>query len=188
MIGWERTVLSQYDNSPTLRQLVESRNTYFDPTFDIDQFYTLVWNVDTAVGWGLDVWGRIVGVSRLLLVANDLVFGFEEASTASAQPFNQGIFYDGGPAQGNYRLTDTAYRRVILAKAAANICDGSIPAINNVLLLLFPDRGNCYVTDGQDMTMTYTFEFDLTAVEQAIVLQSGVLPKPAGVSVTMVVP
>ena len=35
------------------------------------------------------------------------------------------------------------------------------------------------------MTMIYKFEFVLTPVELAIVLQSGVLPKPTGVSATV---
>ena len=37
------------------------------------------------------------------------------------------------------------------------------------------------------MTMTYTFEFALTPVEQAIVEQSGVLPRPTGVSSSVVI-
>ena len=85
-------------------------------------------------------------------------------------------------------MTDDVYRQVILAKALANICDGSIPAINQVLMTMFPGEGNAYATDGGDMTMTYTFEFELTAVQYAIVAQSGVLPKPIGVSVTIVQP
>lgn len=36
------------------------------------------------------------------------------------------------------------------------------------------------------MTMTYTFTFALTPVELAIVLNSGVLPKPTGVAASVV--
>lgn len=183
----EQTIISQYANSPTLVQLIKNMSTYVDPTANFDAFYDLVWNVLTAQGWGLDVWGRIVNVSRTLTVANDLVFGFEEATTGSASPFNQGTFYTGGSDTNNYALTDAAYRMLILSKAMANICNGSIPAINQILLNLFPGRGNCYVTDGLDMTMTYTFDFALTAVEEAIVAQSVALPRPAGVSFTMVI-
>lgn len=188
MIDVQATIISQYAASPTLVQLVLSMNQYLDPGANIDAFYDLVWNVDTAEGWGLDVWGRIVGVGRILQVANQNVFGFEEATTASASPWNQGIFYSGGDVTNGYRLTDAAFRMLILAKAAANISDGSIPSINAILLALFPGPGNIYVTDGLDMTMTYTSDFDLSAVEQAIINQSGVLPKPCGVSASMVVP
>lgn len=181
------TYLSQYANSPTMVSLLEAMNAYLDPAANIDAFYNLVWNVDTAQGYGLDVWGRIVGVQRVLDVQASEVFGFEEADPG-ASTFNEGVFYSGGPTSGNLALSDTAFRQLILAKAAANICDGSIPAINRVLMLLFPGRGDCYVTDGNDMTMTYTFTFILTAVERAIVLLSGALPRPAGVSATVVEP
>ena len=63
------------------------------------------------------------------------------------------------------------------------ISDGSIPAINQILLNLFPDRGNAWVTDGQDMTMTYTFGFQPTPVELAIIETSNVLPRTTGVAV-----
>ncbi len=71
---------------------------------------------------------------------------------------------------------------LLLAKAALNITDASIPAINAILLNLF---GNGYVIDGQDMTMVYHFTRALTPVEISIVYNSGVLPKPCGVSFTV---
>lgn len=173
-----KTVISQYANSSTLTRLIANMDDYIDPTQNLDAFFDLVWNVDTAQGWGLDVWGRIVDVSRTLSVPGDLnFFGFEGAG----QPFNQAPFYPGGQISTNFDLTDTAYRTLIFAKALANISDGSIPSINQILLNLFPGRGNCYVIDGLDMTMTYRFEFALSPVELAIVAQSGALPKSTGV-------
>lgn len=186
MENWRETIISQYATSPTLVQLIENYNGYISPDADLDAFYALVWNIDTAVGWGLDVWGRIVGVGRVVSVpgATGDWLGFEEAT--DAQPFNQAPFYTGGPDTDNYLLTDSAYRVLILAKALANISDGSIASINQILLALFPGRGNAYCTDGLNMTMTYTFSFALTPVELAIVSQTGVLPRPAGVSATVV--
>lgn len=180
-----KTIISQYANSAILTQLIANFNAYLDQTQNFDQFFDLVWNVDTAVGYGLDVWGRIVGVKRTLQVSVVDYFGFEQGSP-SAQPFGQAPFYSGGILTNNFDLTDAAFRKLIFAKALANISDGSIPAINQILLNLFPNRGNCYVTDGEDMTMTYTFEFALTPVEAAIVASSGVLPKPVGVSASVV--
>lgn len=187
--NWRATVISQYQVSPIILRLVEVLNDYLDPAADFDAFFRLVWNVETAVGWGLDNWGRIVGVGRVLHVSTGTEsFGWEEGGTTDYTGFGQAPFFGGGAVTSNFSLSDLNYRRLILAKAAANITDGSIPAINQILLGLFPGRGNCYATDGLDMTMTYTFEFALTPVEQAIVGQSGVLPKPVGVSVTVVTP
>jgi hypothetical protein len=111
--------------------------------------------------------------------------GFEEAG-ASWVAFNQGVFYSGAAVTTNVNLSDADFRTLILAKAASNICDGSIPAINAILLALFPNRGACYVTDLGNMQMTYTFNFALTPIELAIVETSGVLPTPAGVAATVV--
>lgn len=193
MIDFEATIESQYANSPTIVQLITNMNNYIDPTNNINAFYNLVWNIDTAVGHGLDIWGRIVGVSRILKVAAADYFGFEGPAGASGVPWNQGIFYSGyAPLTENYALQDEPYRVLILAKALFNICDGTIPAINQILINLFgangplPVPGNSYVTDGEDMTMTYTFGGVLNPVQTAIVYNSGVLPKPAGVLATVV--
>lgn len=179
------TIISQYANSPILTQLISNFFDYIDQTTNLGNFFDLIWNVDTAQGYGLDVWGRIVGVTRTIAVPAGDFFGFEESSP-TGKPFNTAPFYAGPISTNNYLLSDTAFRTLIFAKALANISDGSIPSINQILLNLFPGRGNCYATDGEDMTMTYTFEFVLSSVEQAILQQSGVLPKPVGVSSTIV--
>lgn len=211
---WE-TVQSQYANSPVITQLLTQFASWIDQTRNFDDFFDLIFNVDTAIGYGLDVWGRIVGVNRILKVSNPgEYFGFEESGEASG--FNQAPFYSGSPLTSNYILTDQAYRLLILVKAMANISQCSIPVLNQMLLSLFPNRGNCYVTEGQEevpwfgfeestdgvgfnqapfysgqsinrMVMTYTFDFYLSPVELAIVQSSGVLPKPTGVKAHVVV-
>lgn len=188
MQDFAKTVISQYSVSPTIRRLIENFNEWIDPSTDIDSFYNLIWNVDTAVGYGLDCWGRIVGVGRVLQVTTTgKYFGFDEATNVSADPFNTSPFYSGQQISGNFILADDGFRVLVFAKALANICDGSIPAINQILMTLFPGRGNCYIADGLNMTMTYTFLFPLTPVEAAIVSQSGILPRSTGVASTFTV-
>lgn len=181
---WD-TILSQYANSPILTKLIANFSKYLDVSANMDRFYNLIWNVDTAQGYGLDVWGRIVGVTRVVQLPLGDNFGFEEAD---ASGFNQQAFYEGDPLTNNYSLSDNDFRTLIFAKALSNISDGSIPSINQLLINLFPTLGNSYVTDGEDMTMTYTFSEDLTDLQFAIVTQTGVLPKPTGVLVTIVQP
>lgn len=190
---WFQTVISQYANSPILLQLLANFADYIDPTANFDAFFGLVFNVDTAQGYGLDVWGRIVGVSRVLqLPSGGTFFDFSTSAPATPVPntdrhsFNEAIFFGGGGLTSNFALTDAAYRKLILAKALANISDGSLPSINQILINLFGTYGNCYVTDGQDMTMTFSFAPTLSSVDFAIVSQSGVLPRPAGVTATVV--
>lgn len=180
------TIASQYANSPTIDQLIWNNLAYLECAGEIDGWYDNIWNILTAQSYGLDVWGRIVGVIRVLEVANTSFFGYEEALPGS-QPYGQAPFYTGQQINSNFALSDDSFRTLILAKAMANICDGSVASINQILLNLFPGRGNCYVTDGHNMTMTYTFEFPISPVELAIVQQSGVLPTPCGVAAAVVV-
>lgn len=182
------TVISQYANSESLTAMLESFNDAMDTTLDFDNFYDFVFNIQTAMGQGLDVLGRIVGVTRVVQIPGTPVgnFGFQEAS--SWLGFGQGVFFSGGSVTTNFVLTDADFRTLILAKAATNICDGSIPAINAILLGLFPGRGDVHVTDGLNMTMTYTFTFSLTPPEIAILSQTGVLPNPCGVVINIIHP
>lgn len=177
------TVISQYANSPTILSLIESLNECIDPTTDIDNFFDTVFNVLTAVGFGLDIWGRIVGVGRVFPVDDSVYLGFEGSDDVG---WNQGIWWGVLGTTGNFSLSDDAYRRLILAKAMSNITDGSIPGINHILQALFAGRGNAYVQDHANMTMTYKFEFVLSPVDRTIVINSGVLPKPTGVTVNVV--
>jgi Protein of unknown function (DUF2612) len=181
------TIVSQYATAPTIISLVHSMNDWKDPRPNLDAFYDLIWNVDTAIGHGLDVWGRIVGVGRVLQAASGVYLGFAEAADPTSEtPFNQAPFYSGQPTTGNYALTDDGFRTLIFAKALSNITDGSIRQVNQILMTLFPGRGNCYVIDNQNMSMVYHFNFVLAPFEAAIVLASGVMPKPAGIILTVV--
>ncbi len=205
---WE-TVQSQYANSPIITTLLTNFAAFIDQTQNFTNFFDLIMNVDTAIRYGLDVWGRIVGVNRIIKVTTPLpYFGFQESNEAVG--FDQAPFYSGQILTTSFVLTDEAYRKLILTKAFANISQCSIPMLNKMLLTLFPNRGNCYVTEGSTfgpwfgfkeatdavgfdqapfyagqkvprMVMTYTFEFQLSPLELAIIENSGVMPKPTGV-------
>lgn len=192
MQNWDETLLSQYCDSPTIRGMLESFNDAIDPSYDIAQFYNNIWNVATAVGNGLDIWGQIVGVSRYLQIPTGNFLGFEEAYTAptaatGAQPFEQAPFYNGVVSTDTYAMTDTQYRQVIMVKAAANISNLSIPSINSLLRLEFginngvDPYGPAYVIDNLDMSFTYYLDFVPSPAQIAIVTSSGVFPRPAGV-------
>ena len=180
----QSTVIRQYGNSPALTQLVQNMNDYFDPSANLGNFFTQIWNIDTAQGYGLIIWGRIVNVGNTIQVTNPDYFGF---SQAGLDGFSQGPFYSGEATTATFVLSDDAYRQVILAKALFNICDGSIPAINQILLNLFAGRGNCYVQETGPLMMAYVFTFALTPVEYAIVTQLGILPRPSGVATSVMV-
>lgn len=207
------TYLSQFANSPILTALIESLNDAIDPTRKIDDFYDSLWNIDTARGYGLDVWGRIVGVTRSLDVpATGVFFGFSVTGlSTAAQPtkrnFNHGVFNTRVSVQSTYLLSDDAYRTLILFKAFVNVTACDIPSLNRIARVLLggvstfyyvdpgyvdegyveaKDTSRAYVVDNLDMTMTYVFDFPLTPVQAAIVAKPGLLPHPTGVAVSVV--
>lgn len=189
MIDVEQTIISQYANSPTLVQLITNMNEYIDPRANLDAFYNFVFNVDTAQSFGLDIWGNIVGVGRLLQIPGaDPIVGFDNADVPKDwYPMSEGRFAIEGEVTTAFELSDDAYRVLILTKALANIITTTAPAMNRLLRNLFPGRGRAYVRDLGNMAMQFVFNFRLSTVEYAILTQSGALPHPAGVFYSVVV-
>ena len=163
MIDVEKTILSQYSNSSIINQLIQNINDNIDPRADIENFIELVWNVETAETYGLDVWGSIVGINRYVTIPPDL----------QPVPGSTDTFY----------IPDEDYRSFILLKAATNITNCSAKSINTLLTNKFGDRGRAYILDTGNMTMRYVFEFLLTYWEKALFQQGIVVPKTSGVRI-----
>ena len=177
--------------------MLESFNEAIDPTADLANFYNKIWNVHTAVGYGLDVWGTIVGVSRYLQIPSTPYLGFEEAftiptATTGPQPFNQDPFFNGVTATTSFALTDSQYRQLIMIKAAANISNLSVPAINALLRAEFgvnngvDPYGDAYIQDLENMSFNYYLNFHPSVAQIAIIQNSGVFPRPAGVQANLI--
>lgn len=178
--------MKQYADSPAINRIIDDRKSYFDTSWG-DEFYATVWNVDTAQGFGLDIWGRIVVIGRSLEITSGDYFGFNTSPSAQSwNPFNQQPFYSGQNRTSTHILQDQAYRTLILAKALSNISDTNPKSLNRVLRNLFPGRGNAYVLDTGSMSMQYVFDFYLEPWERSVVYAQGILPRPAGVSVTVI--
>jgi hypothetical protein len=181
MLNIKDTIISQYANSPRMMTIIERMNEWLDPRSDIDAFYNMVWNVDTAKGFGLDVWGRIVDIGRTFEIpAGGLEFGFETGLSDFA-PFDQAPFSTGDQVSNSFTLQDDAYRTLIMIKAMSNIIWATAPYINALLSKLFDGRGRCYYLTLGNMHARYVFEFELLPYERAILFQSNVLPHPSGV-------
>ena len=151
MNNWTETVASQYGNSPTILSLIESFNSAVDPSSDIDSFLTYIFDIATTQGFGLDIHGRIVGVSRTI------------------------------PTSPATVLLDEQFRSLILLKALSNISRADCYSINTLLLKWMDGRGRAYVNDLGSMGIRYMFEFKLEAFEITIITQSGIFLRPAGV-------
>lgn len=147
----EQTIISQYGNSATISALIRNMDEYLDPTADIDNFYSYIWDVSQAQGFGLDIWGRIVGIEREVLT---------------------------NPV---YYLDDETFRQLILLKALSNISASTAPSINQLLQNWMVGRGRCYVIDVGGMQMVYIFEFPLQPFELFVLENMSIFLRPAGV-------
>jgi hypothetical protein len=190
MSNYETTIIRQFDNSTILGELLAYSDQWLDLTQFTADFLANVWNISTAQGFGLDIWGRILGQSRYLLVSQtaDNDFGFYVSADPSGaqpwKPWTQAPFYNGASSGDVYvALQDTYYRKLLLIKAAANIAQCNVPAINALMRSMFGDRGRCYCgySLDQPMHIGYHYEFLPTNVERSII-ESGIFPVPAGMT------
>lgn len=178
MINLQDTLISQYANSPVICHLIKHFNDCIDPRITFKQFYRDIWHIETAKAYGLDIWGRIVGINReVMIAAQDEYIGFSQGCT----PFNQGIWSSGDNTERRYRLDDDTYRKIIMLKAMSNIIYATAPNINKLLTMMFSGRGRAYFIKSGTMSARYVFEFFLLPIERSIIRQTDLLPRPSGV-------
>ncbi|MDI2091461.1 DUF2612 domain-containing protein [Commensalibacter oyaizuii] len=94
------------------------------------------------------------------------------------------MFRDLQELEGEITFDDGNFRKLILAKAHANISNYTASDLNKILMLVFGDRAKgheLYVRDNQDMSMTIIFNWIPNTDEVALILNAGLLFKPAGV-------
>jgi len=186
MQNYLEAMISQYGDSPRLLTLIQSFHDGIGIDADFDAFYANIWNIQTAQGAGLDVLGRIVGVSRVIAIPSTTIyFGFNDG-VGDYAPFGQAPFYPGNGTTQNFALSDTAFRTLILVKAAANIAATNSQTLNQLLTSLLAGRGRCYVNDLGNMQMRFTFEFYLQPYELTILTAGGVIPRSTGVQATLI--
>lgn len=98
------TIYKQFSNSATLLYLLACADQWIDISQFTAQFLTDVWDISTAVGFGLDIWGRILGVSRYLQITPPTAgayFGWNIAPTdVSNRPIGTGT-----GASASYTIT-----------------------------------------------------------------------------------
>lgn len=158
-IDLTKHIFWQYNNAPVINSLVNSKQEWYN-TNQVQYWQDWVKNVlniTTANDYGLAIWGILLGIPRTYLVNGE-----------------------------NLSLTTDRYRTVILARLKLLKMRGTIPEINSLLKFLFGKYGKAYVTDNFDMTLTYHFDFNLTALQMVVLQNITLLPKPAGVEVNVV--
>ena len=96
-------------------------------------------------------------------------------------PFNDAPFRTDSGGFSAYALPDNLYRKLIFAKATANIILATAPNINQ-LLRFITETPACYLITGI-MQAKYQFQGRLSAFDRMIIYRLGLLPEPCGVAV-----
>lgn len=194
-LTFSETLLRQYGDATCLQNMVELEWQSISANSFIDDFYTNIWDITTANSYGLDIWGKIIDLSRTMqYTARGVYFGFKESqlsdSTANdPQPWNTYPFYSRNYSNttGTVILSDTLFRKALMMKAFHNITDMTIPSMNAALVSLFGDSGNAWVGRDGGNAMSYRFDFTPSTQELALIQNSKILPVPAGAVVSYII-
>lgn len=184
----DATVQSQYSASPHIRALVDAYWEALNPDADIDLIYKNMIDPDTAVGFGLDVWGRIVAIGREYLAADEenIYFGFNPNSSINSRldTFDNAPFFK--KIDGKVRLADPAYRTYIFIKAMINIGDCSLASINRMLKLMFPNA-EIYCLHVDTMVLRLVIRSKLAAADKQALLNLPWLPAGVGLEMYQII-
>lgn len=184
----QKTIISQYANSPTLTGLIDYFNAELDQTTNFNNFLESIWDVTTCNDFGLAIWARIVNLSKFIYYpTTGFFFGFQTSDNAW-QPFNSAPMSSGDTNQYVGMEVDTpTFRKMVIAKSMANIMPATIPNVNTILRYLFSDNGAAFITKSGTMSRSVILGFTPTNLQKYIILYSNVLPRPAGVDYNILV-
>lgn len=149
----------------------------------LDDFY-----LETAVGVQLDAVGLWVGLSRVLKAPITGIF-FTFDSALDGETWDTGIWKSRfEPGDALYVLPDHLYRFAIKLKILENRWDGTITQLYQIWDSVFGNEEiDLYIQDNQNMSFdAYFVSTKLSIAQQRIIEQSGLFPKPAGVSLNYI--
>lgn len=179
-----RAILWQYEGADNLRQIVEAEQAWFDgaQVEFWESWIRDVFNFNTANDFGLAVWSRILDIDLGVDVSaspDEPCFGFGQYN----ENFENGNF--SRLNSGTISLTTEQKRLVIRLRYAKLTTRPTLPNINRILSTVFTDfGGNAYVTDNQDMTIDYQFNFLIPSSLRFILEKYDLLLRPSTVGYT----
>lgn len=154
-----QNILWQYEQAENLKGLITQKDKWYKTNVNTfwQEIITNFLNIQNANDWGLNLWGKILDVTRIYNVNGTLT-----------------------------TISPELYRRLILGKLQLIRSNGTVPEINKYLNFIFSPYVTetspaTTVRDNLDMTITYVFHFDPTDEELALIYSRKFLPTPAGV-------
>lgn len=179
-----RALLWQYNEAVNLQSLLEQFQQFYlvNHTLFWEAWYADVFNLLTANEFGLSVWAIILGIPLQVSSSpsNKPNWGFGPYR----RNFNRGNFVN----DEGLIILRTEEKRIILRLRYFNMTyNTNVIDINMILSKIFAAYGPTYVLDNLDMTMTYVFNFNLSARLRIFFTTYDILPRPDGVKVNIVV-
>ena len=160
--------LSQYANSERYMGLFNNLCYLFNNSKTLEDWYRVVFNLKTASGYGLDIWGIILNQGRQI--------SYEENGTIVNIFLGGEQTIDGITYSADYM--ENMYRMVLFLKALGYITNCTLASLNSLLQFYFEKR--VYVINYGTMAIRYVFEFYASKLEKAI-FTTNILPRPTGV-------
>ena len=185
----DKVVQSQYANSKRINDIINNFWDCINPENDIKNIYDKIINLNTAVGFGLDIWGRIVAISRefISIELKNKYLGFDpqgvhhtRIDTLDNAPFYQRI-------DGKVLLSDEGYRFYILIKALINISNSSLYNLNSMLNMLFGDNKNIMIIHTDTMALRLLILSDVPEVAKSALLRMNWLPAGVNLDIYQVI-
>lgn len=159
------TVQSQYAASPRILALAAQYWQLLDPTPSADLMISKMIDPSTAEGYGLDVWGRIVGIKRALVPVGGEYLAFAPPANVANPDGNSWNNAPFNPVNASGYASDAIYRVYVYVKAMLNIGNGSLADLNRYFSLLFPDSGIKIIHSGTMIIRVLDFSARLTAAD-----------------------
>lgn len=171
-------MLAQYANSPTIVNLVNGINEQLNNAQTIEDWFRLVFNLKTAQGYGLDIWGKILNQSRR--------FKYIDENEQEQEVYLQGAQTIGGVSYTSEQIEEK-YRMILFFKSFSYSSNHTISSLNNLLNFFFQEQLNdekktVKVIDYGTMVIEVFFNFFVEKLDKAIIM-SDLFPHPTGVKV-----
>ena len=176
-------ITSEHADKPLFNAMVEASVKPFLEVTNLELQYSMLYDVDFAVGEQLDVVGQWVGVTRDLNTPLLVYFSFDIEGLGFDQGLWKGKF---DPSAGITKLDDYHYRLLIKARILNNVWDGSIERAYELANIVFSQYNLVlFIEDYADLTMAVglagTGQID--SVIFALLTQGYFKIKPAGVRI-----
>ena len=163
-------MLSQYANSPKFVKLVEGLKSQISNANTIEDWVRVVYDLKTASGYGLDVWGVILNQGRLLYYKDE--YGIQRSVYLRGAQTIGSEDYKEEQIEGYYRM-------LLFFKAFSYVTNSTLKSFNDLLRFYFEDK-KVFVQEIGTMVIELVFRFFPTTLEK-IIFASDLFPKPTGV-------